>query len=270
MKTPALSFENIDFAFHQEDPVLTNICWSIDEGDFVAVLGPNGGGKSTLLKLLIGLLTPDSGEIRIFGHAPRQARRMIGYLPQHTAHHLQFPISVLDVVLMGELGKGSGKITPQIRAQGFEMLALVGMENFAARRIGSLSGGQRQRVLIARALMTEPRLLLLDEPTASVDMAASAELYRLLEKLNQSMTIVMVSHDVNSIPHGVRSVACVNRTLHHHQTPELTPKMLHMLYDTPGEPACPIELIAHGGALLRQRDPHHCPQCAESEVCRVP
>lgn len=219
-------------------PVLTGVDLTVDEGDFVAVIGPNGGGKTTLLRLLLGLITPDQGEVRIFGEKPSQGRSLMSYVPQHTNINTDFPISVVDVVMMGTLRSGMKRLAR--RKAAMEALAQIDMADFAARRIGELSGGQRQRVLIARALVSGPRLLFLDEPTASIDRQGQQEFYELLARLNQTTTIVVVSHDFMALSPHIKSVACVNRELHYHPGAELTGEMLDLTY------GCPVELVAHG------------------------
>ncbi len=232
-------------------PILENVNLSIAAGDYLAVIGPNGGGKSTLLKLMLGLLKPDSGTIRILGEEPGAAGGRIGYLPQHTHVARAFPISVLDAVCMGTVKPGFGGIAglscsadERERAKG--ALDRVGMLDYAARGMAGLSGGQKQRVFIARALVSDPDLLLLDEPTASVDSASRNTLFSLLTELNAGMTIVMVSHDISSLAQGVKSVACVNRRVHFHEAPAITGDMYQAAYGSPGGQSCPVELITHG------------------------
>ncbi|WP_419785147.1 metal ABC transporter ATP-binding protein [Pseudodesulfovibrio sp.] len=232
-------------------PVLSDISLTVKRGDFVAVLGPNGGGKSTLIKIILGLLKPDSGTIRVFGTSPGDAGGRIGYLPQFTHVSNAFPITVLDAVRMGMIRPGLagvarfGKSEQEIE-KATHALERVNMAHCINRRLAGLSGGQKQRVFIARALVSEPELLLLDEPTASVDSANRNALTQLLTELNRDMTIVMVSHDLSSLASGVKSVACVNRKLHFHDAPEITGDMFKMSYGGDGETCCPVELITHG------------------------
>jgi zinc transport system ATP-binding protein len=231
-------------------PILEDVNLSIESGDFLAVLGPNGGGKSTLLKLMLGLLKPDSGEILILGQTPGQAGGRIGYLPQHTHVSTSFPVTVLDAVRMGMVKSGFGGIIGIKRAGGEKAKARMALERVnmlehQKRSLANLSGGQMQRVFIARALVDEPNLLLLDEPTASVDSTSRASLFKLLMELNKEMTVVMVSHDISSLVSGVKSVACVNRGLHFHKAPEITGDMFQMSYGGDGN-CCPVELVTHG------------------------
>jgi zinc transport system ATP-binding protein len=231
--------------------VLENISLAVERGDFLAVLGPNGGGKSTLLKIILGLIKPNEGSVRVLGSPAGEAGGRIGYLPQHTHVSGSFPISVLDAVRMGMIRPGIGRIAgfgggrdEVERAR--RALERVDMLEHERRALAALSGGQMQRVFIARAVVDNPELLLLDEPTASVDTASRNSLFRLLAQLNKEMTVVMVSHDISSLASGVKSVACVNRTLHFHKAPELTGEMFKMGYGGEGEPCCPVELVTHG------------------------
>jgi zinc transport system ATP-binding protein len=247
MTSPVIEAEDVWFAYNGEN-VLEAIQLRIAPGDFVAMIGPNGGGKTTLLKLLLGLLDPTRGIVRILGQSPRRVSDRIGYVPQHATVNLRFPVSVLDVVLMGRLIPGAKwpRTSDSQRRSALEALARMGVADLADRRIGALSGGQRQRVFIARALVGRPQILFLDEPTAGIDAQGQFELYCLLEQLNADITIVMVSHDMMALSTHVKSVACVHRRLHYHDHPELTHEMMEMMYHhAPGE-ACPVELVAHG------------------------
>lgn len=221
-------------------PVLEDVSLRIEARDYLAILGPNGAGKSTLLKVILGLLAPDEGTVRVFGGSPRAARGRVGYVPQHAAFDLDFPIRVRDVVAMGRLAARFGRPSEQDRSATREALERVEIPELADRPIGSLSGGQRQRVLIARALAQRPRLLLLDEPTASLDERIGRTVWELFEELSGDMALVVVSHDIGAIARSVRKVACLNRRLHAHPTEELTPEMLEEVY------GCPVDLLAHG------------------------
>lgn len=232
--------QGVSFAYNGQ-PVLENVDLTVTAGDFMAMIGPNGGGKTTLLKLMLGLLAPGSGTIRIFGQAPERVSHRIGYVPQDVHVNTDFPISALDVVLMGRLKPGRGWSRPARgdRVAAHESLNRLGMGAFCDRRIGALSGGQRQRVFIARALVCQPDILFLDEPTASIDPQGQTDFYQLLRELNQRITIVLVSHDLLTVSSYVKSVACVNRGVHHHTEAEVTGEMMDMY-------RCPVEIIAHG------------------------
>jgi len=237
----AIDVRGVCFSYDQHR-VLENVHLRVQRGDFLAILGPNGGGKTTLLKLLLGILRPSQGSISILNQAPGQVSRRVGYVPQHTSIHVHFPITVHDVVQLGRLPHRRfwHGFRPADRNAVRQALEFVGMWELRRQRIGRLSGGQRQRVFIARALANEPELLILDEPTASVDQAFQSEFYELLNRLNASMTIVVVSHDLSILSSYARSVACVNKTVHYHDQAEITPAMLESSYP------CPVELVAHG------------------------
>ncbi|WP_320170696.1 ABC transporter ATP-binding protein [Maridesulfovibrio sp.] len=245
-----ISFRNVNFGYGPH-PVLTDLNFDIYRGDYVAVIGPNGGGKTTLIKLLLGLLKPQCGEIDILGLPPGRHGEKVGYMPQYTTVSRSFPITVRDAVLMGKVSPGLGGIfglSFDRRASRAVETALerVGMLKHIERKVSDLSGGQKQRVFIARAIVDEPQLLLLDEPTASVDQAGKSGLYCLLRELNREMTVVMVSHDISVLGQGVKSVACVNRKVHLHDQPKITRELLNEAYGETADGSCPIELFAHG------------------------
>ena len=241
MSTPIIEIRDLTFSFHRQ-PILIDVNLTVNRGDFLAILGPNGGGKSTLIKLLLGLLKPDQGSIRVFGKPPRKTAHRIGYVPQEININKSFPISVMDVVLMGRLRPGTGwsRYTKRDRVAAHQALERMEILEYRNARIEELSGGQRQRVFIARALVYESEVLFLDEPTSSVDTRGQTELYDLLKILNQSVTILIVSHDLSLVSSYVKSVACVNQHVYFHDAPEITRDMLEMAYQ------CPVELIAHG------------------------
>ena len=245
----ALEFKGVSFSYPDGGKnALQNIDLKVAEGDYLLVLGPNGGGKSTFLKLIVGLLKPDSGQILRGGDSNLLQLQKIGYLPQHTNINPDFPVTVRDVVLMGRSNQRRKFLFNRQRDYELadQLLHQVDMATFSGRRMGTLSGGERQRVLIARALMMEPELLVLDEPTASIDATSKAGFYELLENIQQKITLIMVSHDLNIIPTGANSVACINQTLHHHHTPKITQDILAMTYGCTSTGDCPVELVAHG------------------------
>jgi zinc transport system ATP-binding protein len=236
------------YAGYNDEAVIQDINLEIFRGDFIGLIGPNGGGKTTLLRLMLGLLKPHRGTIRVMGRSARQASPLVGYVPQNVHINNSFPITALDVVLMGKLDpkKRWARQSAADRRESLETLEQMEMADYADKKIGELSGGQRQRVFIARALVTRPRLLLLDEPTAGIDTKGQADFYRLLKDLNREMTIVVVSHDLLVISRYVKSVSCVNRRLHYHDQAEITGEMLETMYPCTAEEVCPVELVAHG------------------------
>lgn len=247
MGETVIDIQSLNFSYNSH-PVLRDVNLTVNQGDFIAMIGPNGGGKTTLLKLMLGLLDADSGSVRIFGHPPPDVSHRIGYVPQDFNINKDFPISALDVVLMGKLkpGRGWSRHSPQDRLAAIDALDQVEMKKFQDHRIGELSGGQKQRVFVARALVTDPELLFLDEPTASIDTKGQNEFYALLKELNRTITIIVVSHDLMVISGSIKSVICVNKSLHYHGHAELTGEMIEMMYDCTADETCPVELIAHG------------------------
>jgi zinc transport system ATP-binding protein len=247
MSATIIDIQNLNFSYNGQS-VLANVNFSLRAGDFMVMIGPNGGGKTTLIKLMLGLLKADTGTVRIFGQSPQSVSHRIGYVPQDVHINKNFPVSALDVVLMGNIRPGRGWSRPsrQDRAAAMEALRLVEMGAFGNQRIGELSGGQKQRVLVARALVTNPELLFLDEPTASIDTKGQGEFYALLKELNKTITIIIVSHDLMVISGYVKSVACVNQRFHYHGHAEITGEMVEMMYHCTAEDTCPVELIAHG------------------------
>jgi zinc transport system ATP-binding protein len=236
-----ISIDNLWFSYDQT-PILEGINLQVEPQDFLGLIGPNGGGKTTLIKALLGLVKPQQGRIEILNRPVALGRRYVGYVPQWLEFDRQFPVRVLDVVRMGRLGRG--KLFRRYNGQDEKIvqdcLNQVGLKEFGDRPLSALSGGQRQRVYIARALASQPQILLLDEPTANVDSKAQRSIYELLGELNQTMTIIMISHDLGAISRYVKTVGCLNRRLHYHQDREITPAMIEATYQ------CPVDLIAHG------------------------
>ncbi len=222
--------------------VLEEVNLSINQYDFLGIIGPNGGGKTTLLKVILGLLKPSRGQVSVFGHTPERGREFVGYVPQYSLFDREFPVNVLNVVLMGRLkhAKRFKRYSEEDKEFAYEALETVEMHDFKDAQIGKLSGGQQQRIFIARALVAERKLLLLDEPMASVDSPMQTELYELFEKLRHQMAIVLVSHDISAVSIYVDKIACLNRKLFYHNTKELTAEDFEATYQ------CPVEIIAHG------------------------
>ena len=240
-KNVAIELKNLS-AGYENEIVIENINCNIYDGDFFGIIGPNGGGKSTLLKIILGLLDPTKGTVRIYGKLPKTGRKNIGYVPQYSEYDKQYPISVWDVVLMGR--RSIRGLHPLYSADDkkatIEALKKVDMEKYKKRHISELSGGQRQRVFIARALVSNPNILLLDEPTASIDKDTQINFYNLLKELNKKVTIVLVTHDIGVISSYVTRVACLNRFMFIHDEKMITKEMLEATY------SCPVDLIAHG------------------------
>jgi zinc transport system ATP-binding protein len=247
MENSIVQIQNVWLAYNGKT-VLQDVCLNIQQGDFIAMIGPNGGGKTTLLKLMLGLLRPDQGSIKVLGGQTEKASHHIGYVPQDVHINRSFPITAIDVVLMGKLrpDKRWALSSAQDRREALDALERMEIADCANSKIDALSGGQRQRVFIARALVAQPKILLLDEPTASIDARGQVEFYRLLKVLNKDITILVVSHDLVAISTHVKSVACVNKRLHYHNQAEITGEMLEEMYPCVDEEVCPVELVAHG------------------------
>ena len=242
-KTFDIELEDVSFAYNGSGPVLDGVSLSVPAKEFLVVLGPNGGGKSTLLRLILGILEPQKGTVRLLGRPPAESVARVGYVPQDANRNRGFPVAVEDVVLMGRFGGGAPRwgASAEDRAAAAEAMERMGILPLRQSRVGELSQGQRQRVAIARALAARPEVMLLDEPTASVDLQTQAALYDILKELNRTITIVMVSHDLTALTSHATSVACVNRSLFHHDRAELTGDMVQAAYGS-----CPVELVAHG------------------------
>jgi zinc transport system ATP-binding protein len=248
---PIIELSNVSFAYDIGPPALEGVSLAVEEGEFLGLVGPNGGGKSTLLKLVLGLLRPRAGEVRVAGGAPQASRRMIGYVPQYARFARDFPISVEETVLLGRLGTSRGLGGYRAADRQAARLAMTETEvlDLHQRPLGTLSGGQLQRVLVARALACEPRILILDEPTANIDMRAETEIFDLFKALNRRMTIVVVSHDIAFISRYVTRVACLNRTLLCHQPEPIGMQVSEKLY------GMPLQRINHGYAWETEKRP---------------
>lgn len=247
-----IDIKNLSFAYDKQ-MILENVNLSVEEKDFLAIIGPNGGGKSTLLKLILGIITPKKGSISVLGKAPSKSLTHIGYVPQNTNVNTDFPIKVIEVVMMGHVGSkrplfGYDK-DEVLCAMG--ALAQVGMEDFAHTKIGALSGGQRQRVMIARALCAHPEILILDEPTSSIDVTGQKEIYELIKMLNESITILVVSHDISVILEYANKAAHVNKGLSYHDISDKN-KTFHTHGDE--EHFCEVELLE----MLGSENCHTC------------
>ena len=225
------------------DQVLKDVSLSIREGDFVGVIGPNGGGKTTLLRMILGVIEPAQGTVELLGNHPGKTRMHVGYVPQETSSNVLFPISVFDVVLMGKMGTRGlfHSFTKEDRREVTAVLEELKIASLKNKSIGDLSGGQRQKVLLARALAAKPRILFLDEPTASIDTQGQDEIYEHLRALNSAgTTVLLVTHNVGAVSAYIKSIACVNRELFFHPDGVLDETTITKAY------GCPVDIVAHG------------------------
>jgi len=245
-----LEIKNLS-AGYDNNIVLENISMEVFSGDFIGVIGPNGGGKTTLIKTILGLIKPVSGEMNLF-----ISKTNIGYLPQVNQIDKRFPITVIDVVRSGKANTAlfsSFRKNMEEKGKAESLLAEMGISAIRNKPIGELSGGQMQRVFLCRALMNQPELLVLDEPSTYVDNNFEGELYLKLKELNEQMAIILISHDVGTISFFVKTIACVNRSLHHHPSNIITEEQLTS-YN------CPLQIITHGNiphTVLKLHDEHN-------------
>ena len=226
-----LTFRNVNFGYGPHK-VLDDVSFTVKRGEYVGIVGPNGGGKTTLFKLVLGILKPHSGEIKLFGKEPEETRYRVGYVPQYFNVDRQFPINVAALIEAGLLNHSG--FLPNSKKEAKEKIAnvlkSVYLDGYQKRAVGELSGGELQRVLIARALVSDPELLLLDEPTANVDPAVGVSLNGLFQELNKDHTIVIVSHDIGFVSSSVTSILCLNEKLYQHDGSKLTPEVIESLY----------------------------------------
>lgn len=233
MKSPCVTFSDVSFSYQSSQNILQDVNFHILNQALVSIIGPNGGGKTTLIKLMLGLIKQDKGTITILGTTPENSRKKIGYMPQYSSFDSKFPISAMEVVLMGRIEKhlfGPYRIQDKIAAK--EAISEMGLDpiQIAKKAFSSLSGGQKQRILIARALVSEPELLLLDEPTSNVDPAGEEQFMEILLKLNKKMTVVTVSHDLGLVSRIFKDVLCVNKTVIKHPTGHISKSIIEELY----------------------------------------
>ena len=259
---PIIEIKNLS-AGYEHRTVLHDVNLTVYERDFLGIIGPNGGGKTTLIKCILGLLKPTGGEI-IF-HAPASTvqagqssdtRLSLGYLPQYNTIDRKFPISVEEVILSGlSIQKSlTSRFTPQQREKGKQIIVRMGLEGLEHRAIGQLSGGQLQRALLGRAIISDPSALILDEPSTYIDKRFEARLYELLAEINKDCAIILVSHDIGTVLQQVKSIACVNETLDYHPDTEISSEWLEKNFN------CPIELLGHGTLPHRILGEHKCCQ----------
>lgn len=229
-----IEFRDVSFRY-AGPPVLESVNLRVQPGEFLGVVGPNGSGKTTLLKLILGLLEPQDGEVRVFDRPPHEVRHRVGYVPQFARFRRDFPLNVEQMVLMGRLGLGilPGGWRLEDREAVRDAMTELEIAELARRPVATLSGGQLQRALIARALASQPELLLLDEPTANVDFRSEKRVFDKLESLTDHCTVLVVSHDIGFVSHFVGRVACVNRFVETHTPAEMTGESIEALYGAP-------------------------------------
>jgi len=250
-----LEIKNLS-AGYDDKIVLKNINFQVRDTDFIGIIGPNGGGKTTLIKCILGVLKPFSGSISYdFEGKAKDFRKYIGYLPQQNIIDKKFPISVREVVLSGLTSKKNliFRFTSEEKKRADELIEKSGLKSIARNPIGELSGGQLQRVFLARAVISNPLLLILDEPSTYVDNRSEFEFYETLKELNKEIAILLVSHDIGTISSYIKTIACVNGNLHYHASNEISTEELS-IYN------CPVDLIAHGKVPHRVLHEHSKPQ----------
>lgn len=258
---PIIEIKNLAAGYEQRT-VIHDVNLNVYERDFLGIIGPNGGGKTTLIKCILGLLKPTSGEI-IFHSAKNQpigiqsningSQASLGYLPQYSAIDRKFPISVEEVILSGLSIKKSltSRFTAEQKEKGKHVIARMGLEDLEHRSIGQLSGGQLQRTLLGRAIISDPSVLILDEPSTYIDKRFEARLYELLADINKECAIILVSHDIGTVLQQVKSIACINETLDYHPDTGVSTEWLERNFN------CPIELLGHGTLPHRILGEHH-------------
>lgn len=259
-----IEIRDLSVGYEDHPYVLKNINLDVFQGDFLGIIGPNGGGKTTLLKTLLGLVKPTSGTISFFKNNTKTGKINIGYLPQINQIDKKFPISVYDVILSGQtIGHGLfSSYTKEQKSRVGEVARQMGLEHLINRPIGALSGGQLQRTLLGRAIIDKPDLLVLDEPNSYVDKRFETDFYKLLEEINKNTAIILVSHDIGTVVSMVKNIACVNEGLHYHSGTDITTDWLEKSYTS-----CPIEIIGHGDFPHRVLEKHEgCDCCKEDET----
>lgn len=241
MKIPLIKIEDLSVAYDGKT-VLRDVNLTVYENDFLGIIGPNGGGKTTLVKTVLGLKKANKGKIFFFRDGKETEHITMGYLPQYSSIDKNFPISVQEVILSGLSSQKSlmSRFTSRQHGQVEEVINRMGLEGLENRPIGALSGGQLQRALLGRAIISNPDVLILDEPSTYIDKRFEAKLYELLIEINKECAIILVSHDIGTVLQNVKSIACVNETLHYHPDTEVSADWLEKNFN------CPIELLGHG------------------------
>ena len=241
MNNSIIKIENLSAGYDRKT-VLHDINLEISEKDFLGIIGPNGGGKTTLMKVILGLLKPSEGKITFYDNEMPVEQLEIGYLPQYNSIDKKFPISVYEVILSGLNRQKSlfSRFTKEHHERVKETISMMGLEGMENKPIGQLSGGQMQRALLGRAIVSNPKAIILDEPNTYIDKCFEARLYSLLEEINKQRAVILVSHDIGSVLQTVKSIACVNGTLDYHPQSEVSVEWIEEKLQ------CPIELLGHG------------------------
>jgi len=258
-----LQISDLKVCYENNLPVLENVNLNIFENDFLGIIGPNGGGKTSLLKAILGLVKPTDGKIEFYNNGVKTDKINIGYLPQINQIDRKFPISVFDVILSGLTARKRyfGRFSKEQKEKANKVALSMGLEGLLERPIGELSGGQLQRVLLGRAIVDEPQLLILDEPSSYVDKRFESNFYKILEVINKNTAIIMVSHDVGTVISLVKNIACVNGGLHYHSGSNITTDWLEKHYTS-----CPIEIIGHGNFPHRVLEKHDNCDCCNKDI----
>jgi zinc transport system ATP-binding protein len=240
-------------AGYEHHTVLHDVNLKVYQNDFLGVIGPNGGGKTTLIRCILGLMKPQSGHIRFYHNGEETNHLSMGYLPQYNVIDKKFPISVEEVILSGLNIKKSltGRFTAEQKLKVQEVINQMGLDGLGKRAIGQLSGGQLQRALLGRALVSDPEVVILDEPNTYIDKRFETALYKILDEINSKCAIIIVSHDIGTILQQVKSVACVNETLDYHADSDVDSEWMEKNFN------CPIGLLGHGDLPHRVLGHHH-------------
>jgi zinc transport system ATP-binding protein len=242
MSQPVIEIRDVSYSKNGRE-ILSHVDLVVNQGDFYAIIGPNGGGKTTLLRIMLGLIPPGSGNVAVFGRPPDEVRDRIGYVPQFKTFDFSYPITVREMIRSGLMGHGRGvsrRISPGQEQEVDRVMESLGLSRLASQQVGRLSGGEQQRAIVARALVGDPDLLVLDEPTVYVDAPTELQFLDLLDVLRRTKTLVMVTHDIGVLPSHVNRIACLNHSIFTHGGAEITDEMLAFGY------GCPVDLIAHG------------------------
>lgn len=260
MTNKILELKNITVGYESNKPILNEVNLDVYQNDFLGIIGPNGGGKTTLLKTMLGLINPSKGDILFYKKDQQVNRLNIGYLPQINQIDKKFPISVFDVILSGLTAKRKffTYFTKEQKEQAKEVAHRMGLDGLIDRPIGNLSGGQLQRTLLGRAIVDNPDLLILDEPNSYVDKRFETNFYKILEEVNLKTAIIIVSHDVGTVISLVKNIACVNEGLHYHSGSNVTSEWLEQTYTS-----CPIEIVGHGDFPHRILEKHDGCKCCD-------